>query len=716
MLLKVWRNAHLALAAVSSIFLVTATVSGLIISLAPIHHELSIPDASYNLADITINELKNNITQTHEDIFSIEQGLGQWVKVSTFDGDFYADAITGSKANVSYDVPAYFTFFINFHRSLFLKTPGRMMVTITAALLLLISITGILLLISKIGWHKIISPMEKVGGHSYYHSYLGRLNLIPIILISLSALILSSFRFELFSTKPQVIGMDTELIAGQYPLDYRTGDQLIKLEFPFSDDPADHFRLELASDSYEISQIDGSVVVHHNYPINKAINDLSYIVHTGQGSILWSAILFIASLNILYFMYTGFLISYKRLRKNSKNIYQAAEAETFIFIGSENGNTRIFGNILFEALQKVSKKVFLADLNQFQHYPKMKEILVLTSTYGDGEAPENANKFLELSANCQSNKPIHYSVAGFGSLQYPEFCSFAKLVDSSLEKHTGFIRSSNSAFINNSNYSEFRKWVDDWSLNNEISITIPQLLPRKSRRTQKVKLVNRLFDSDSDSIYIELKGSINNSFTSGDLVSIIPSGETFPRLYSAGKLRNGNLLLAIKRHKLGKTSQYLFDQNVDAAIEVSYVNNEQFHLPQSSNKVIMIANGTGIAPFIGMIQQEGQSRQIDLIWGSKTQSSINCLNSVSGFSKDNLHYICFALSREDHGYHHIQDVVTDKATTLIDELHKEATIMICGSIQMSKDVLNILDSKLKSKGHSGIDTFVKRGQILSDCY
>ena len=49
----------------------------------------------------------------------------------------------------------------------------------------------------------------------------------------------------------------------------------------------------------------------------------------------------------------------------------------------------------FNGLISIGKKVYLASLNEYSTYKKADSLIIFTATYGDGEAPENADKFLE---------------------------------------------------------------------------------------------------------------------------------------------------------------------------------------------------------------------------------------------------------------------------------------------------------------------------------
>ena len=88
---------------------------------------------------------------------------------------------------------------------------------------------------------------------------------------------------------------------------------------------------------------------------------LSLNLHTGKGSILWSVILAIATANILFFIYSGFAMTFKRLASRLKNKFKKDEAEFVILVGSENGSTVAYANALHKQLLvsgKISSNLF----------------------------------------------------------------------------------------------------------------------------------------------------------------------------------------------------------------------------------------------------------------------------------------------------------------------------------------------------------------------
>src|SRR5690606_30782527 len=84
------------------------------------------------------------------------------------------------------------------------------------------------------------------------------------------------------------------------------------LEFPFSNDAEDFYTLHLKNKEVVVNQFNGSVISTVDYPLVTIFSNLSLTLHTGQGSILWSVILMVASVNILFFIYSGFAMTLRR--------------------------------------------------------------------------------------------------------------------------------------------------------------------------------------------------------------------------------------------------------------------------------------------------------------------------------------------------------------------------------------------------------------------
>src|SRR5690606_40687052 len=151
-----------------------------------------------------------------------------------------------------------------------------------------------------------------------------------------------------------------------------------------------------------------SVLSEEKQPLVGFFSNLSLNLHNGKGSIIWSIILVIASINILFFIYSGFAMTLKRSKAKLKNKFKKDQAKYVILVGSENASTLPFANVLYKQLLQAGEKVFISELNNYATYKKAKQIIVLTATYGQGEAPTNANKFLNLLETTKQNKNVAF--------------------------------------------------------------------------------------------------------------------------------------------------------------------------------------------------------------------------------------------------------------------------------------------------------------------
>lgn len=102
--------------------------------------------------------------------------------------------------------------------------------------------------------------------------------------------------------------------------------------------------------------------------------------------------------------------------------------------GSESGNARGLAQRLLRLPCLRPYEVVELDLNQL--HPEMLGsrdcLLIVTSSFGDGEPPGNANRFLDILEACASLAGLRFAVFGLGDTAYPTFCGFSKAIDAAL--------------------------------------------------------------------------------------------------------------------------------------------------------------------------------------------------------------------------------------------------------------------------------------------
>src|SRR5690606_19302402 len=134
------------------------------------------------------------------------------------------------------------------------------------------------------------------------------------------------------------------------------------------------------------------------------------------------------------FISTVFAITLKRCRTIIRNKYLSQNAVDIILAWSEIGSTICFAyKIHQQQLAKVHRS-FLTMLYQSVSFLKYRNIFILTSTYGLGDAPSNADKFISLLEKYPQQGKVGFSVVGFGSTAYHDYCAFAQTADKIVEQ------------------------------------------------------------------------------------------------------------------------------------------------------------------------------------------------------------------------------------------------------------------------------------------
>ena len=171
-----------------------------------------------------------------------------------------------------------------------------------------------------------------------------------------------------------------------------------------------------------------------------------------------------------------------------------------------------------------------------------------------------------------------------------------------------------------------------------------------------------------------------------------------------------------KKHDAGLCSSYLSKLKKGDTINGKLIINEKFHLDKKTHQAILIANGTGIAPFIGMANENKNNKRINIYWGGKSKKSYELYkNEINKLIKiKRINSISKAYSKEKKQY--VQDLIIKDSKYIATSLKKGCQIMICGSIEMEKDVLKILNKIMLKHQKKPLSEYQKNNQIKTDCY
>lgn len=722
MTISIWRYSHLTLAISSSIFILLAAITGIILAFEPITKQLD-SSSTGSLEQQTLSQAIAILTSKYDEVISLKIDDNNVVEASlvTKTGAHITSVMnpfTGVQVETAKHTHRVYAWATTLHRSLFLKSTGRFLVGCFSFLLTLITLTGSILIVKRQGGvQQFFSKVVKEDVEQYYHIIIGRLTFVPILIITLTGVYLSLEKFALLPNATIKHNYNSNTIASNHkiattaiPL-FKTVhlDQVSVLEFPFSEDKEDYFFLKTKQKEFLIDQYTGTIISDQDIPWVNRLSHWSLLWHTGRGSLLWPVILMLSCLSLIFFIYSGFYMSLQRKKRDRlvKNKYHKDSAEIVILVGSETGSTHLFGNALFKALLQARKKVYLEKLNAYDTYANIKHLIILTATYGDGDPPANGSKFIEKLEQKKQNATVNYSVVGFGSLAYANYCQFAIDIDTALQGLPNFRLKVPLYKINNQSFKDFKNWGVQYG--NAIGIELHLKETIKKRKNQQYFTLTHKTEVNRDDTYlVRLKPQKKATFTSGDLLAIKPNEDRVERLYSIGKIDN-DIILSIKKHEFGICSNAILALEEGAQLTAKIKVNSGFHLPRNTAS-ILIANGTGIAPFLGMMQKN--TEHTHLFFGIRTQESLKLYHPyLQNIKHENLH---IAYSQENQQY--VQDLIVREADLIAETLKIGGNIMICGSIQMMKSVLLAIEKITLQSLNKPLQTFERTKQIKTDCY
>jgi sulfite reductase (NADPH) flavoprotein alpha-component len=731
MIFSIWRNSHLMLALVASLFLLVASVTGVILAVEPISNKIRSYDIDH-ADELTLAETLANLNAQYDEILSISRDRNGFVSVlAIVNGEneqFYVNPFTGEKLGSPIEKARIFQFSTSLHRSLFLKAPGRFLIGLVSFLLFLIAVSGIVLIAKRQGGVRyFFAPVVRENFSQFNHVVYARITLLPIFVLSLTGLYLSLLRFNLIPEEKIVHEVDYDSLTDEPSLPLHafeflnntTLGALRKLEYPFSDFVEDYYTISLKDREVLLNQFNGQIITEKKYPLVTMASSWATVLHTGEGNIVWSAILGAGSLAIPFFMLTGFIIYFKRPRIRIKNKYARSDCSHIVLVGTEGATTLQFAYEFHRQLLKAGIKSYLGLMNDYSQFRKMQQLIIFTATYGQGEPPASANQFKELVTKNLQKQPFLFSIIGFGSTAYPNYCQFAYEAFSLLKNLPNTDSLGEVHTVNNHSFEALSNWVKRWAQTMELNLQLekPEIrLPKNP--VSDLEVLDRVDFEKENTFLLTLKNTNGAKVVSGDLLSVIPENDPRERLYSVGNLGNNTLAISVKKYHEGICSTMLGQLEKGNVLSAGIARNRDFHLPNNSKEVVLIATGTGIGPFLGMMATNTAKRKMHLYWGGRSPESLHSYRAYinEALRQKRLHRFMPAYSRAQSPKVYVQHLIKNDADRFASVLKKGGCVMICGSIAMQREVMKELQNICSECLKKDLSHYQNRKQILMDCY
>jgi sulfite reductase (NADPH) flavoprotein alpha-component len=160
-----------------------------------------------------------------------------------------------------------------------------------------------------------------------------------------------------------------------------------------------------------------------------------------------------------------------------------------------------------------------------------------------------------------------------------------------------------------------------------------------------------------------------------------------------------------ERIRKGVCSTYLADNEPDAPVPVFVQPARHFRPPtDAAAPAVMIGPGTGIAPFLGFLEERrarGDAGPNWLFFGEQRRATDHYYErELDGFCADGvLHRLDLAFSRDQPARRYVQDVMREQGARLWSWLQDGAHVYVCGLARMAEDVDRALHDIIAT--HSG---------------
>ena len=458
------------------------------------------------------------------------------------------------------------------------------------------------------------------------------------------------------------------------------------------------------------------------YPVHSKVY-LPKVLHEGtwSGSLSGSLNLIIDAV-LLFFLLSGVYAWAMRQIKNKKAqalIAQNPHDKNTILVafGSQTGNAEKLAHQTVQYLQKQNRAaqafpLSVISANQLDSY---QQLLLICSTTGDGELPENARNFVQ-SLEKADLKNVHYRLLALGDSHFAHFVAGGKTLNQALQK-AGAIADAPMQTADGEPTAAWQTWLNDFALQEKLTpiataesvqdISVDATLIRKQRLDNPQYPVRELWE-----LVFRLPEKVD--FQSGDLLLITPPNDSFPRSYSIGSnsFDGREVRLTVGLHTTtneqgqkqeGRCSSWLLHElQTGSTISAVLRSHPAFHLTDDSRPVIMAAVGSGIAPLIGFISPLNQKRRPAwLFYGNAHRDGDFAYGDIwqKALSDGVLTHVSALFDNENRGF--VQDEMMRQSEELYRWIVQEnAVIYVCGRVKtigngIEKALRNILQTQGK---------------------
>lgn len=356
--------------------------------------------------------------------------------------------------------------------------------------------------------------------------------------------------------------------------------------------------------------------------------------------------------------------------------------------------------------------------------------LFIASTYGEGDAPDNAALFArKLMSTRLPLQHLHYGVLALGDRTYQHFCGFGRSLEQWLQTQ-GAQPLFESIDVDNNNPTALNQWRHHLShIAGTSDLPDWQAPAYEPWRLAARQLLNP-GSSGGPCFHIELEpmfGATLPNWQAGDLVQVQPAPDPErPREYSIASIpADGrvHLLIRQERHSdgsLGLASGWLTEYaHLGETIQLRLREHSNFHLGDNAQRpLILIGNGTGLAGLRSHLKARaaaGQQRNW-LIFGERnTAHDSYYRDELEAWQQQGvLQRVDLVFSRDQAQREYVQNRLRTNAALVREWLDAGAALYVCGSLEGMAGGVELALTEII--GAHGVEQLIEAGRYRRDVY
>lgn len=450
----------------------------------------------------------------------------------------------------------------------------------------------------------------------------------------------------------------------------------------------------------------------------------------------------VAALTMPLFTVTGLLLYLGRRRRKQSiaHIQPPQDAApsvdagvTIVAFASQTGTAERIARLTAQAIAN-ARLTPLGDLD-LAMLGDRDRLLIVASTYGEGEPPDMARRFSRRMAEDTAALPgLRFAVLALGDREYPDFCAFGRRLDAWL-KDRGAQALQPLIQADGDDAAAFDAWFS--ALRPGLAATVDwSSQPMAAWRLVDRRLLNAGSSGRPIWHVVLAPASPAVTWTAGDIIEVAPQlkkepGDAEPikpRAYSIASLAvSGRAELLIRQHRaadgsLGLASGWLTQgAPLGAILQARIRPNPAFHPPLDPlTPLILIGNGSGLAGLLAHIRHRARAQggrgPVWLLVGERHPdhdahhaTELEALHAVGAITR-----IDRAWSRLAGEARYVQDLLDLEAQSLAHWMASGATILVCGGAQ---GMAPAVDARLGAiLGRTELDWLAETGRYRRDVY